>query len=313
MTAKKIRRTEDIVIRDEKHGLPYSKGLMASSLMATGLSPTQAYTIARHIQDHLRQGGRLSIRVKELRLLTANVLKEEMGKEYSDRYVRWQSLGELDRPLILMVGGATGAGKSSVATEVAHRLGITRIVSTDALREVMRAIFSKDLMPTLYGSSFEAWRGLNVPLPNEADSLIAGFQEQTKTVAVAVHAIIDRAIREGLSLVVEGVHMVPGFINLEKFRNALVVSLIISVDRDAHRSHFYIRKVETGGSRPLERYRANFDNIRRIGGYIEGLAKEKNTPIITTSNWDLTVSAVLEQVLKTVSKPNRETGVEQIF
>ena len=312
MLKKDPRNPEEIVIRDEKHGLPYSKGLMASSLMATGLSPTDAYKVARDIEGYLRERERSSIRVKELQDLAAKILKQEMGDRYADRYLKWQALGKLDKPLIIMIGGTTGVGKSSIATEIAHRLGITRIVSTDALREVMRAIFTKELMPVLYGSSFNAWKGLNRPLSKEYDSLIIGFQEQTRAVSVAVRAVIERGIREGLSLVVEGVHMVPGFLNLSKIR-AFVVSLIITVENeDLHRSHFYIRKLETGGLRRLEKYRANFQNIRRVGTYIENLAAEEGTPIISSDNWDYTVSAVFEEILKKVISPNQGAKIEKV-
>ena len=57
-----------------------------------------------------------------------------------------------------MIGGGTGSGKSSVATEVAHRLGITRVTSTDVIRHTMRAFFSEQFMPTIHYSSFEAGR-----------------------------------------------------------------------------------------------------------------------------------------------------------
>jgi len=36
----------------------------------------------------------------------------------------------------VLIGGTTGTGKSTVASEVAHRLGITRVTSTDFIREV---------------------------------------------------------------------------------------------------------------------------------------------------------------------------------
>ena len=57
-----------------------------------------------------------------------------------------------------MIGGGTGSGKSSVATEVAYRLGITRVTSTDLIRHTMRAFFSEEFMPTIHYSSFEAGR-----------------------------------------------------------------------------------------------------------------------------------------------------------
>src|SRR3982751_1723886 len=46
-----------IVISDEKHALPYSKGLMASSIMATGLPPARAFHVAVPIEERLRDPG----------------------------------------------------------------------------------------------------------------------------------------------------------------------------------------------------------------------------------------------------------------
>ncbi|HAW60469.1 MAG TPA: 2-phosphoglycerate kinase [Actinobacteria bacterium] len=304
MTRKGDFFQKRIVIRDERHGLPYSKGIMASSIMATGIPPKRAYRMSELVEERLKESNRFSVSTNELRDVVVGVLREHVGEEHVQRYVRWQSLGKLEKPLIILIGGTTGVGKSTIATEIAHRLGITRVVSTDALREVMRAIFSKELMPTLYDSSFSAWRGLREPLPAATDPVIVGFREQTIAVAVGMKAVIDRAIREGLNLVVEGVHIVPGFIDSKHFKSAFVVHLIITVeDENLHRSHFYIREMETEGFRPFERYRANFDSIRKIGKYIEDLSREKGIPIISSRNLDTTVAMVLEEILNQVFPP----------
>ena len=76
--------------------------------------------------------------------------------------------------MIVLVGGATGTGKSTVATEIAYRLGITRVTSTDFIRQTMRAFFSHEFMPSIHYSSFEA--GLAVG--DVEDPLVAGFLEQ---------------------------------------------------------------------------------------------------------------------------------------
>ena len=68
------------------------------------------------------------------------------------------ALRGLDRPILLLVGGATGTGKSTVATEAAHRLGITRVTSTDFIRQTIRAYFPPSEMPSVHVSSFEAGR-----------------------------------------------------------------------------------------------------------------------------------------------------------
>ena len=121
---------------------------------------------------------------------------------------RYDALRYLERPLVILVGGATGTGKSTVATEVAYRLGITRVTSTDFVRETMRAFFSHDFMPSIHYSSFEAGDAV----PDADDPLAEGFLDQARQVLVGVEASIRRALHEGWSMVLEGVHIVPGLL-----------------------------------------------------------------------------------------------------
>ena len=298
-----------IIINDQKHGLPMSKGLLAQSFTATGLSPALAYGAAQRVQDELRASGRYELTLAELQAHAAGVLAAVGGEAVATRYVRLNEVSRLDRPLVVLIGGTTGVGKSTIAAEVAHRLGITRIVSTDSIREVMRGIFSRDLMPALYESTFNAWRGLRVPIPHGVSPVIVGFREQAAVVSTGVKALIDRAVVEGVSIVLEGIHVVPGYIDPSQFTNASVVQLLIAVeDQDAHRSHFYIREVQTEGTRPFERYRANFTNIRLLGDYIEELAQEHGVPVVYSHQLDRTVAEVLESIVDSVIGENEVTA-----
>src|SRR5438876_11421809 len=164
-----------IVISDEEHALPYSKGLMASSIMATGLPPGRAFHVAERIEERLRQRGVPEITRAELAELAREVLVEEVGQRYADSFVKWQVVNRIDRPLIILIGGATGVGKSTVATQLAARLGITRIIPTDAIRAVMRSMFSNELMLTQHTSSFDAHHHLRHPLPRHADPVLIGY------------------------------------------------------------------------------------------------------------------------------------------
>ncbi len=290
--------SKQITLSDKAHGLPFSKGLLAQSFTATGLAPGRSYEVASAIQEDLRERDELAITVDRLRELSEAYLSRMAGEEHAVRYRKLRKLAKLDKPLIVLVGGTTGVGKSTIATEVAHRLGITRITSTDSIREVMRGIFTKDLMPALHESAFNAWRGLRVPVPHGANPVIVGFREQTAVVSTGVQALIDRAVLEGVSLVVEGVHLVPGYIDTRQIENARVVQLVITVaDEEAHRSHFYIREAQTDGMRPVERYRSNFGNIRLLGHYIEDLAREHEIPIIYSHQLDRTVAETLEHIV----------------
>ncbi|MDP2234162.1 MAG: 2-phosphoglycerate kinase [Actinomycetota bacterium] len=290
-----------IILADKRHGLPFSKGLLAQSFTATGLPPARAYEVAQAIQEDLREREETTITLPRLRELAAEYLTTMVGSDIAVRYLRLRELSKLDRPLIILIGGTTGVGKSTIATEIAHRLGITRISSTDSIREVMRGIFTRDLMPAIYESAFNAWRGLRVPVPQGANPILVGFREQTAVVATGVRALIDRAVLEGVSLVVEGIHLVPGYLDPRQFKNARVVQLVIGVDdEESHLSHFFIREAQTEGSRPTERYRAGFEDIRTLGHYIEDLAREHGIAVIYSHQLDRTVADVLEHILNSV-------------
>ena len=172
-------KTNIILISDREPGLPYSKGLMASRVMVTGLSPYRSYQVAERVEEVLVARGASSITSSALNDITFRVLEEVAGERYAKNFLQWQEVQTLDVPLVLLLGGATGVGKSTIATQLAARLGIVRLVATDAIREVMRGMFTKELMPTLYTSSFAADEALREPPPRSADKMIVGFREQT--------------------------------------------------------------------------------------------------------------------------------------
>src|SRR5688500_19213712 len=104
---------ETIVVH-HGHGLPYSKGLMAQALSATGLAPQRAFELARQVERRLDERGGGTVDVAALRELAEEVLLAEEGAGAVRRFQHWQRLDRLDRPLIVMVGGAGGAGQAAV-------------------------------------------------------------------------------------------------------------------------------------------------------------------------------------------------------
>jgi 2-phosphoglycerate kinase len=291
------------VVVDGVADAPYSKGLMAQTLMATGLSPVLAYGMAAAIARELESAADNALTLGRLRAIARETLGADEGDEVIARYRQRQSLRRLEVPLVILVGGATGVGKSTLATEVAHRLGITRVASTDMIRQVMRAFFSIDLMPAIHFSSFEAAQAMRVPLPAETDLSRAGFIEQTKAVAVGISSLIERAINEAQGMIVEGVHLVPGFLDRSRWKDALVLEFVLAVsDRDLHRQHFDVRDWETGGIRPLRRYDEGFPHIRRIQKYILAQAATYGVPVVDNLRIDDTVKQVMRMTLDAVGR-----------
>ena len=274
---------------------PYSKGLMARALVAVGIPIGRAYELAKRIEADLSERREESTDLERVEELAVEVMGEAEGSEAVRRLRRFGELHELDLPVIVLVGGATGTGKSTVATETAYRLGITRVTSTDFVRQTMRAFFSREFMPSIHYSSFEASSGLRDPEHAE-DPVIAGFLEQTRNVLVGVGASIERALEEGWSMVLEGVHLVPGM--LPPIEGALVVQCVLAIDdEEEHSTHFLIREAGSDGLRPHAKYIDRLDDIRRIQDLIVRRARRYGVPVIARADMREAVDAVLELVL----------------
>lgn len=77
-----------IIISDREHGLPYSKGLMANTIMAAGLSPARAYHVAHVIEERLLASDRDSVTTEELRTIAEQTIRDEAGERYARSFLR---------------------------------------------------------------------------------------------------------------------------------------------------------------------------------------------------------------------------------
>jgi 2-phosphoglycerate kinase len=288
------RHGEPLPLGDDH--FPYSKGLMARALIAAGVPADRAYHLARRLELDLAERGESSVELERLEGMAQEILGEEEGQRATNRLRRLADLQALDVPIIVLIGGSTGTGKSTVAAEVAHRLGITRVASTDFIRQTMRAFFSREFMPTIHYSSFEAGAAIDDDVTG--DPAIVGFVEQCRHVCVGVDAALSRSLTEGWSMVLEGVHLVPGLLPTE-LEGALLVHVVVEIaDEDVHRMHFHIRDAATGGIRAMDKYLDRLDDIRRVQTYIVGRARRESVPVVENANVERTIDTVIELVMQ---------------
>ena len=78
-------------------GPPWSKGLMARALAATGLTPTRAYELARRADADMIQRGSLELDLDRLAEVAAEVLGEQEAARTMRRLRRLQALQHLER------------------------------------------------------------------------------------------------------------------------------------------------------------------------------------------------------------------------
>jgi 2-phosphoglycerate kinase len=286
------------VVEEAGTGSPFSKGILAVSLMGAGLEPEVAHDAAREIEARLLRHGREQIDRTELRDLVAETLERTYGPGPAGRYRTWREARDDGKPSLVLVGGATGSGKTSIAIEVARRLEIPRVIGTDSIRQIMRLMFSPDLMPEIHCSTFDAYRALPRATALVGDPVVVGFREQAQKIAVGVHALLERAVQENTSMLIEGANLVPDMIDLSRFADRAHVCFVMTgtLDTEAYRARFSSRSAKARG-RQADRYLEHFDEILAIQRYLLAEAERQGLPIVDNVQFDAAVVAVIRSVI----------------
>lgn len=205
-----------------------------------------------------------------------------------------EDIPKLKKPLIVLIGGVTGVGKTSIASEVSKRLGIDRVNNSDVIREIMRYMLPKEIVPTLHESSFTAGREVKNPFIKK--NVIYGFSQQSSLVSQGVLAYIRRNVKEGLNTVMNGVHLIPGYLNLGYSNgDILLFEYVLHLkDKDQHIQRFYERS--KGSKRDPEYYIQDIEAIRKIQTYIVDQANKHDTKVIENTNFEQTVSTIIKDI-----------------
>ncbi|WP_459537552.1 2-phosphoglycerate kinase [Methanobrevibacter sp.] len=280
-----------------KYKEPFSKGIMSRSLNVADIGIERAHDIASDIETNLIKNNITEISSTELADVVLNHLNS-VDPKIAKKYKNWRSLRTSKKPLIILIGGASGVGTSSMAFELANRLRLKNLISTDMIREVMRKIVSKELSPVIHKSSFDAYESIRTP-SIRIDSVIEGYISHVDVVNVGIEAIIERSVKEGISTIIEGVHIVPGFIKDELIEDNNIIMFTLTVDdEEAHKQRFYSRCRQPWVKRSLERYMENFGTIRKTQNFLVKQAEIHNTPVINNEDINETIDIMIEDILE---------------
>ena len=276
---------------------PFSKGIMSRSLNVADIGIERAHEIASDIEADLIRNNITEISSQDLADAVLDYLNG-IDSSIALKYKNWRSLRTSEKPLIILIGGASGVGTSSMAFELANRLRLKNLISTDMIREVMRKIVSKELSPVIHKSSFDAYEAIRTP-SIRIDSVIEGFISHVDVVNVGIEAIIERSVKEGISTIIEGVHIVPGFIRKDLLENNNIIMFTLTVDdEESHKQRFYSRCRQPWVKRSLERYMDNFDTIRKTQRFLVEQAKIHDSRIINNVDIHETIDIMVSDILE---------------
>ena len=314
---------QDVITRYEKQEKPlaiqveqrdgqatlFSRLEYQHGLETIGLASEEAMDIVTTVYRHLLNRRIEIITSRHLGELTYRYLRQstDLGPAVAHRWLVWRDFVNSGRPLIFLIGGTAGCGKSTIATMLASRLDIVRTQSTDMLREVMRSMMPKQLIPVLHTSSFTAWTALpGQPKAIQEVSetlLVNGYRSQADLLTVAIEAVTQRALRERVSLILEGIHIHPAF--MEKLTNnddAIVMPVMLGVLKRKQLQ----RRIRGRGTdvpqRRADRYLKHFNEIWRLQSYLLSEADRENIPIIVNSDKDKVFREIMRTTIEVLAK-----------
>ena len=311
------RSEPGIIVHTPTRSVPFSTGILAHSLETCAIPPETALQGARKVLSELRKTGHQEIDHKALRRIIYGCLSEHCSQKAADRYLSWRRFENSGIPLIILIGGATGSGKSTISAELAYRLDVGRHQSTDMMREIIRSYLSPQMLPTLKYSSFEAWRGLPGSVdengPDIENRVITGFLSQFAAMKLALEATIGRAVEERHHLILEGVHVVPTELNLDvKQGEAVIIPIMLASMKKELLNKQLKRRGREKSTRQASHYLEHLDEIWELQSWLLDEADKAGVAII--ENWYIenTVRAALDLVIGVLMEhfpPQPDEGV----
>lgn len=208
--------------------------------------------------------------------------------------------------LIILLGGSSGTGKSTLASLVASRLGIPTVLSTDSIRHIMRNFMSREENPILFCSTYETAKFVpedpDNPLP-EKKRVLAGFHQQCQYVHPHLMNVIDKLVGQNDNVVIEGVHLTVDFLMSVMKKYPFCIPFVVHIkNKEKHKERFAVRSKHMTLEPRYNKYISCFNNIRVIHKHFVKKAEKRLIPRVDNSNVDKSLGIIHSTVIRCLRK-----------
>ena len=304
----KANLSENIVVHTTARDSPFSAAIISYDLECYGIQTSIALEAGQRVFNQLISDNYQEISSTDINVLIYRCLRDDFSQDIADLFISWKAFEQSEMSLIVLIGGITGVGKSTVSHEICYRLDIPQIQSTDMIREIIRAYLAPPLVPLLQYSSFEAWKA--IPKADtkrrffkKGPPVVEGFLSQLSVIKPALESSIDRALREHNHLIIEGVHVLTTEIDLTVTQNkAIIVPVMLASTSKSALKKQITRRSKEQDKRPASRYIENIDHIWALQSYLLKTADNAEITILTNNNIKNTVSNVINFISDSITE-----------
>ncbi len=286
--------------------IKFSDGIVLRSILKTGVNFFQATDVVKVVKESIKNKKELS--TEELFEICRDALKEVCGSKFSRRYEIWHRYNIFRRrglvePLEILLGGAPVVGKTVSTTDLAFRLMISRAITTDAIRRILKVLVKEN--PVLHLPSYKVWKAIR-PENVELEPEIEGFVKQVNALAEYIIEIVSKSIENGKDVAIEGVHIAPWILPKElRKKPNIIQALIAAPNKEIYRQMFLSKKLREGES-PNKEVLTDFETCWKINEFLVKEARKEKISIVKFQSFEQTVEDLLEVVNFRIRKIVRE-------
>lgn len=150
-----------------------------------------------------------------------NKVKYKNIKKYNEL---WEQ-GILRKPLVILIGGYCGTGKSTLAANIAKQFNTINTLPTGIIRSTLQHSLKPSQNPYIYEHTYNLHKlGTHTDLKQR---IVSNFNHQVMAVADAINYIIKFVATEKQNYIIEGNHIIAG--NNIKLDEVIVIDFYTKV------------------------------------------------------------------------------------
>lgn len=137
-----------------------------------------------------------------------------------------------DPPLVVLLGGVSGVGKTTIGNLLVRDLGLSHHISTGFIRSAITHLLDEPDARLLGKHTYDAYEAMPDSGNGSRSPLLEGAARQAGILKPSIEACIRRALREGIGMVLEGSHFIPGVLDPAELGGTVMCILDVP-DREA--------------------------------------------------------------------------------